>query len=233
MPLDIPWKAWLDWLFPCYCCSCHQQSVSPEKPLCYQCLSELTATQYSHSDQLQLEKIFWGRIRLESALALYPLKPQSVLQQTLHQLKYHHRPGIGSYLGAIAGGNLMRAGQLMEITALIPLPLHPSKKRKRGYNQAEKICAGLSVATGIPVWDNLVVRNQFTETQTRKDRSERWNNMSGKFSLIDPEKAIGQHLLLVDDVITTGATLEACGQTLLQIPQARLSFFSLGYTETH
>ncbi len=232
MSFDIPWKAWLDWLLPCYCSSCQQRSVTPEKPLCFQCLSELTATQYSASDQGRLEKIFWGRIHLESARALYPLKPQSVLQHTLHQLKYQHRPRIGYYLGEIAGRSLMRTEQLRGISALIPLPLHPSKKRKRGYNQAERICAGLAAVSGIPVWENLVIRTQFTETQTRKDRGERWDNMSGKFSLIDPEQAIGQHLLLVDDVITTGATLEACGQTLLQIPQTRLSFFSLGYTES-
>lgn len=231
MRFDLPWKAWLDWLLPCYCCSCAAQSVQPHKPLCYQCLAELTATEYSGSNQLRLEKLFWGRIRLESVLALYPLKPDCVLQHTLHQLKYHHRPGIGEYLGKLAGKKMMAEKWLSDIAALVPLPLHPSKKRKRGYNQAERIGMGFSAATGIPMLTNLVYRNQFTETQTRKDRGERWDNLSGKFSLTDPYKAKGKHLLLIDDVITTGATLEACGQTLLQIPQSRLSFFALGHTE--
>ncbi|MBM3431516.1 MAG: ComF family protein [Bacteroidetes bacterium] len=211
MPFDLPWKAWLDWLLPCYCCSCAKQSVQPNKPLCYQCLAELNTTQYGSSDQLRLEKLFWGRIRLESVYALFPLKPHAVLQYTLHQLKYHHRPSIGAYLGALAGKKMTTMQGLADVAAFIPLPLHPSKKRKRGYNQAEKICAGLSAASGIPVWNDILIRNQFTQTQTRKDRGERWANMSGKFSLLEFEKAIGKHLMLVDDVITTGATLEACG----------------------
>lgn len=233
MPLDIPWKAWLDWLLPCYCAGCGRQPAQPEQPLCYQCLAELSAAQYLRTDQRHLEKIFWGRIRLQSVGALYPLKAHSILEQTLHQLKYHHRPGIGKYLGEIAGKKIISENWFPELDALIPLPLHPSKKRKRGYNQAEEICLGLSAATGVPVWKNLTIRDKFTETQTRKDRGERWDNMAGKFSLLDTITPRGKHLLLVDDVITTGATLEACGQTLLQIPDVRLSFFAIGHTQTH
>ena len=153
------------------------------------------------------------------------------MQHSLHQLKYNHRPGIGVYLGSVAGKRMKQQNSLHHFDALIPLPLHPSKKRKRGYNQAERICQGFAQATGIPVWDQIVQRNQSTETQTKKDRAQRWENMEGKFSLHNTKPAINKHLLLVDDVLTTGATLEACGQTLLQIPGIQLSLFTLAYTE--
>lgn len=222
---------WLNWLFPCYCAGCNQQSSRPDKPLCHQCLSELPTTNYETQADHPIEKLFWGRIPLQHATATYFLKPDSALLHALHQLKYHHRPGIGNYLGRLAGERLKQANRLDGIDALIPLPLHPSKKRKRGYNQAERICRGISEATGIPVWEQLVVRNRATETQTQKDRAQRWDNMNGTFSLHNPASTTNKHVLLVDDVLTTGATLEACGQTLLQVPELQLSLFTLAYTE--
>ena len=226
------WNGCLSWLFPCTCAACAINNVRPEQPICYQCLSELQATQYQTSKHDELEKMFWGRIQLEYVKAEYPLKKGTTLQQTLHQFKYHHRPGIGIYLGMLAGKKLKSMHEQHPIDALIPLPLHSHKQRKRGYNQAERICAGLSISSGIPVWNDILYRNHATETQTRKDREERWNNMLGKFSLKRTDRATYKHLLLVDDVITTGATLEAAGHTLLQIPEVRLSFFALAHTES-
>ena len=222
---------WLDWLFPSYCAGCNQKRAPPKHPLCYQCLSELPYTNLENQIDHELEQLFWGRIPLRSVLATWYLKPESGLQHCLHQLKYQYRPGIGVFLGKMAGQRMKQHHASPPFDALIPLPLHPGKKRKRGYNQAERICQGLSQATGIPVWDQIVLRNQSTETQTRKDRAQRWNNMEGKFSLHKTTPAMHKHLLLVDDVLTTGATLEACGQTLLQIPGVQLSLFTLAYTE--
>lgn len=233
MSFHLLWNGCLDWLLPAYCSACRKNKIIPRHPVCYQCLAELSETEYDVADQNKLEKIFWGRIPLQTAISLYPLKKGSSLQKILHQAKYHHCPTIGIFLGKLAGKKLTYHPILQDIDALIPLPLHPSKQRKRGYNQAEKICQGISMTTGIPVWNNLVIRNQSTETQTRKDRGERWENMSGKFSLRHHKAAHNKHLLLIDDVITTGATLEACGQSLLQIPNSRLSFFTLAHTETH
>jgi ComF family protein len=232
MRFDLPWKGLLDWLLPVHCCGCNQTRVTPEQPLCYSCLAELSHTAYDPNMDPGWKKIFWGRIPLQNMFCGYPLKSGSILQQTIHQLKYHHRPGIGRWLGKMAAIQLTKQGTTWDMQGLIPLPLHPAKKRKRGYNQAEEICRGISAVTGIPVWNNVVIRNRFTPTQTRKDRGERWENMVGKFSLQHWEKATGKPLLLVDDVITTGATLEACGETLLKIPGSNLSIFALAHTET-
>ena len=223
-------RGWLDWLFPSYCAGCNQRRTLPDKPLCYQCLSELALTASENQQENTLDQLFWGRIPLQSVRAEYVLKPGSALQHSLHQLKYHHRPGIGVYFGKLAGERMKQSHRHQSIDALIPLPLHHRKKRIRGYNQAERICQGIAQTTGIPVWDTIVLRNHHTETQTQKDRGQRWANMQGKFSLHQPEKAINRHVLLVDDVLTTGATLEACGQTLLQIPGIQLSLFALAYT---
>ncbi|MFM7671529.1 MAG: ComF family protein [Bacteroidota bacterium] len=231
MFLDLFCKGWLDWILPCDCCGCAEQITTPDKPLCYQCLSTLAATEYEASAHEKVAANFWGRITLQSVIAAYPLRSDSILHRSLHQLKYDQRPGIGLFLGKLAGSRLIKQQMLPPIDAIIPLPLHPAKKRKRGYNQAERIGQGLSIASGIPVWNDVVRRHQFTQTQTHKDRVERWANMQGKFSVRNGQKAEGKHLLLVDDVLTTGATLEACGQILQQIPAVQLSFFTLAYTE--
>ncbi len=231
MPAQSFWQDSLDWLLPCYCAGCGKQRVQPSQPICYACLSELQESAYDASTQQQLEEVFWGRIPLQSVVVPFPLRSGSTLQHTLHQLKYHPRPRIGRFLGKIAGSTLGTHNLEPPIDALIPLPLHSAKKRKRGYNQTECICEGIAVATGLPVWKNVVQRSRFTESQTDKDRGQRWTNMQGTFRLWNTGQAKGKHLLLVDDVLTTGATLEACGHTLLQIPDIRLSFFALGRTE--
>lgn len=231
MFLGSRWQAGLDWLLPCYCAGCGKQRVYPQAPICYTCLSDLWESTYDLHTQRTLEQQFWGRIPLRSVIIPFPLRTGSVLQQALHQLKYHHRPGIRKFLGKIAARQWSTCDPTPSFDALMPLPLHPAKKRIRGYNQAESVCQGIHEATGIPIWRNLVQSKRFTETQTNKDRGERWTNMQETFALCDTELATSKHLLLVDDVLTTGATLEACGQVLLQLPNIELSFFAVGRTE--
>jgi ComF family protein len=149
------------------------------------------------------------------------------MQHLMHQFKYKGNKELGLQLGRLMGNALKSASRFSEIDALIPLPLFPSKEKKRGYNQATVLCDGMAEILNIPVLNNVITRPQHTETQTKKGRIERWRNIEGKFQLIDPLKIQNKHVLLVDDVITTGATLEACGNELLKADNVKLSIATL------
>jgi ComF family protein len=151
-----------------------------------------------------------------------------MVQHLLHQLKYKNNAAIGLQLGCMMGLALKSSGRF-SADALIPLPLFPERERKRGYNQAKLLCEGISSVLGIPVLDDIVCRPSHTETQTKKGRVERWKNIDGKFLLLEPEKIEGKHIILVDDVITTGATLESCGQELSKAKNSCISIAALAY----
>ena len=152
---------------------------------------------------------------------------ESLIQQLIHQLKYKGNISIGVYLGELMGKNLLTSGRFNNIDALIPLPLYPDKEHKRGYNQASIICDGISAVMNVPVIKNNVVRQRYTDTQTKKHRIERWQNVAGSFVVKDERKLSGKNLLLVDDVVTTGATLEACGTVITAIESVKLSIATL------
>jgi ComF family protein len=145
----------------------------------------------------------------------------------MHQLKYRGNKDLGVQLGRIMGNALKSSNRFNDINALIPLPLFPSKEKKRGYNQAKVLCDGIAEILSLPVLSNVIIRPQHTETQTKKGRIERWKNIEGKFKLIDPASIQNKHLLLIDDVVTTGATLEACGNELLLAENVKLSVATL------
>jgi ComF family protein len=149
------------------------------------------------------------------------------LQQLIHLFKYRGNQEIGFYLGELMGRSLIESHRFKMIDYLIPLPLFPDKEQKRGYNQAAVICRGMSGIMGVPVLAGNVTRKRFTETQTKKHRAERWENVAGSFMINDKEKLQGKNVLLVDDVVTTGATLEACGHCILQAGNVKLSIAAL------
>ncbi len=149
------------------------------------------------------------------------------MQHLMHQFKYRGNRETGVYLGRQMGFSLNQARRFRGVDGLVPLPLFAAKERKRGYNQAAVLCKGISEATGLPLFEDVVVRKAATESQTKKNRIERWLNMEGRFELVKPQTIEGKHLLLVDDVITTGATLEACGAVLLQAAGVQLSLATL------
>ena len=152
---------------------------------------------------------------------------ESLVQHLMHQLKYKGNKDLGLQLGRLMGNALKNAARFNEIDVLIPLPLFPSKEKKRGYNQANILCEGISEILSLPVLTNVISRPQHTETQTSKGRIERWKNIEGKFQLIDPAPVQNKHILLVDDVVTTGATLEACGNEILTAGNVKLSVATL------
>jgi len=176
------------------------------------------------------EKVFMGRIAVENVSAYTYFNKQSVMQNLLHQLKYKGKKEIGLYFGRRMGEAFAGTDRYQEIDALVPLPLFFKREKKRGYNQAAMICEGIAEIMNLPVWNDVMVRRKNTETQTHKSRAERWENIEGKFELINAKKVEGKHVLLIDDVLTTGATLEACGLELLKAKGLKLSIATLAYT---
>jgi ComF family protein len=174
-----------------------------------------------------IEKIFWGRLPLVAAHSEFYFTKDSLIQHLIHLLKYDGNKEIGWYLGELMGKSLQNSNRFQHIDGLIPLPLFPDKERKRGYNQAAVICEGISTTMGVPVLYNIVTRQKFTETQTKKHRTERWENVAESFIVNNTDQLKGKKLLLVDDVVTTGATFEACGNALLKIDDVHLSIAAL------
>ena len=197
--------------------------------LCLHCIFELPITGFADMKDNPVEKIFWGRIHVEAATSELYFSKGTLVQSIIHQLKYKGNREAGIMLGKIMGESLSNSNRFKEIDLLIPLPLTRIKERKRGYNQSEILCLGISEVTNIPILKNAVSRLKATETQTKKRRSQRWDNVEGNFFVNQKELIQGKHVLLVDDVITTGATLEACGQEILHIAGTRLSIAALAW----
>ena len=214
-------------VFPHVCDGCGSDLLNIESRLCIRCLTSLPETNFEIHPNNPVEKDFWGRIPITNASAHLYFTKESLVQHLMHQLKYKGNKELGLQLGRLMGNALKLADRFKGIDILIPLPLFPSKEKKRGYNQATVLCDGIAEILNIPVLDNVITRPQHTETQTKKGRIERWRNIEGKFQLVDPSEIQNKHVLLVDDVVTTGATLEACGIELLKAANVQLSIATL------
>jgi ComF family protein len=215
--------------YPHTCCGCGSDLLNEKSLLCLRCIHELPHTSEALYLGNHTENLFIGRLLIQAACSEFYFSKASIVQQLIHELKYKGNTDIGFYLGEMVGRNLLASGRFSNIDLLLPLPLHPAKERKRGYNQAAIICNGISSVMNIPVSTGNLVRQRFTETQTRKHRDDRWENVDGSFAILNEPALRGKHILLVDDVITTGATLEACGQCILNIAETRLSIAALAY----
>jgi len=192
-------------------------------------MQELPVTGFHLEPGNPLAEVFWGRVWLEQAVAWFYFRKGSAYQEVLHQLKYNHRPDIGVFLGRQFGYELKRSPVFIKPDLIIPVPLHRRKMRSRGYNQSEMIARGLSEALSIPFDAQSLRKPAVTSTQTRKSRFERWVNVSGKFEIICSGPVAGRHVLLVDDVVTTGATLEACAEVLLKVPGVKVSVAAVAW----
>lgn len=213
-------------LFPHVCTGCGSDILSEESVLCMRCVDAMPETNFELHSNNPVEKIFWGRVPLTGATAQFYFTKESLMQHLMHQFKYKGNKDLGLQWGRMMGEQIKKSGRF-EVEALVPLPLFPAKEKKRGYNQATILCNGMAESMGVPVFDKIIVRPQHTETQTKKGRIERWKNMEGKFILTNPGAIHNKHILLVDDVVTTGATLEACSNELLKAENVRLSLATL------
>ena len=218
--------SFLHLLFPHVCTGCGNDILNEETVLCMRCIDAMPETNFEIHPNNPVEKTFWGRLPLVGATAQFYFTKESLMQHLIHQFKYKTNRELGLQLGRIMGEQIKKSGRFA-VDALIPLPLFPVKEKRRGYNQATILCEGMAESMGIPVLDKVITRPQHTETQTKKGRIERWKNMEGKFILSNPAAICNKHLLLVDDVVTTGATFEACGNELLKAENVKLSLASL------
>jgi len=218
-------------VFPNLCAACGQPLVRHEKVICMRCGYKLPRTNFHHFENNPVARIFWGRVNLYAATAFLYFNKGGKVQHLIHELKYKGNKEVGEQLANLWGNDLKKKGLFTDVEVVIPVPLHPKKQRIRGYNQSEQITRGLAESMAVYHSVGNLVRNTFTESQTKKSRYSRWQNVSGKFGVLYPEKLEGKHVLLADDVITTGATLEACAQELAKIKHIKISVATLAYAQ--
>ena len=173
--------------------------------------------------------MFTGRIPVEYGISWLYFEKKGPVQHIIHAIKYHGNQRLGYQVGQLMARSLLKCGWAADVEALVPMPLNIGKLRQRGFNQADVLARGMADVLNIPVIPVAVIRSKYTQTQTRKSRIERWLNVEDVFELSNPKTLQHKHVLLVDDIITTGATMEACGQVLLQIEGLRLSVMSYAY----
>lgn len=230
MLFQNPLQSLTNLFFPKLCSGCGNDLFGQEEILCLSCIDKFPVTNFHLHSNNPVEKIFWGRLPIVNASSYLYFTKDSMLQHLLHAFKYKCNKEIGFYFGRCMGKSFMQSNRFQHIDALIPLPLHPKKEKIRGYNQAAVLCDGIAEVMQIPVLKTVIIRPTATQTQTHKNRTSRWENIAGKFLLAAPDAVSNKHVLLVDDVVTTGATLEACGQELLNAADVRLSIATLAYT---
>ena len=228
-------KAFLsDWLwdfvsliYPRNCAGCERSLGKGEDLLCTICKFEIPKTGHQQNVQNIFMQKLYGRIKVEYAIAYLHFHKEGITQHVLHNFKYRSQPEIGEKLGEWFGSDLINSGFNGTWDLVIPIPLHRSKEKKRGYNQSNYFAAGLGKTLKIPHSYDTVIRPKKSETQTHKSKQERWENVEGIFKVQKPKFIAGKHILLVDDVVTTGATLESCGHTLMEAGISKLSVATL------
>jgi ComF family protein len=217
--------------YPNYCYACNEGLAKGEDIVCTKCRLDLPKTNYHKTLQNPLYNRLHGRFPLEFAVAFLLFRKGGKVQNLLHALKYLNHPEIGLSLGMVYSHELREHNFQQQIDGIIPVPLHPSRRRKRGYNQSEEFAKGLSQMLDKPVLADALERTHRTDSQTRKTKLKRWQNVQEVFRVKNPSMVEGRKLLLVDDVITTGATIEACSTALLSAQCLSIGVAGIAYAE--
>jgi len=220
----------LELFFPRLCVTCNRKLFTDERYLCLHCILELPKTNFHTDAQNKVAQLFWGRVPVENVTAWLFFRKGSKYQRLIHFLKYKGMKEIGEEMGNRFGQDI-RHTFFGEVDLIVPVPLHEKKLRQRGYNQSEHIAAGMAEGLKKPLVSGNLIRIRSTDTQTRKGRFQRWQNVEGVFKVADPDALKGRHILLTDDVITTGSTLEAAVQALLNAGAEKVSIAALAFAE--
>jgi ComF family protein len=217
-------------LYPSICFGCKKNEIETNEWLCIQCLSTLPFTGFENTRNNPVEQLFWGRTPIEIASSCFFYVEKTPIQRLIHEVKYKEQQQLGRWLGQMIGRQLQTIFQMKKVDLMLPMPLHPKKQQQRGYNQAVLLCEGIRATTACDFSEQVLIRNTNTQTQTKKTRMERWNNVNEVFAITDAQQIMNKHIVLIDDVITTGASTEACAAILLKEGACAVSICSLAYT---
>ncbi|HEC44662.1 MAG TPA: ComF family protein [Bacteroides sp.] len=216
----------IDLLLPKLCVACETPLVRSEKVICLKCRYDLPRTRFDSYYDNPVARLFWGRVTIEYASSYFKYQNGSRFQSLIHNLKYRDRKDIGLELGRLMGIEI-KDTVFSCADIIMPVPLHRKKEIQRGYNQCDPICEGLSGVLDIPFSTQLLERSAGSSSQTSKSRFKRWENVEGIFRVKNPDALVGKHILLADDVVTTGSTLEACAGKILEVDGTRVSIVTL------
>jgi len=221
----------LNLFFPKVCEACNNVLIDNELLICTNCRHQLPVTNFHFDNSESVKKIVYGRVKLENATALLHFSKKGIVQQLLHNLKYRGHEQISESLGKWLGAELKTIKAYNDVDVVIPVPLYKIKLRKRGYNQVDKFGKEIAKALNIDYNDTVLVKTKSTKTQVFKGRLKRWNDDGALFNITENESLKGKHILLVDDIITTGATIEACASVLLKIDNIKLSLATMAIAD--
>ncbi len=213
----------LQTLFPSTCACCGDVLLTGEKQICINCLANLTATFYSAHDDNHTERQLAGRIPYQHATSLYVFRKGNTVQQLVHAMKFHSNSDLCIFMGRQMGLELLHSGRFDDIDLLVPVPLHWWRRLRRGYNQSELLCRGIAQVMHREVNTRALRRHRYTQQQSLQASSDREKNVQGAFSLRRPDDLAGRHILLVDDVLTTGATISSCCDALKNVNNLKIS----------
>ncbi|UGS20942.1 ComF family protein [Flavobacterium cyclinae] len=223
-------KNLINLLYPKLCNGCNSLLLKNEYTICSACIHDLPYTNHHKLEDNDTTKKFYGIIPIEFGGSLFYFHQKGIVQNLVHNLKYRNKQEIGTYLGKLHANELKVLTESKKFTEIIPVPLHPKRLKERGYNQITTYGMALSTELNIPYNPTLLFRNRYSKTQTKKDREKRKEVSNSLFDVTFSEKDHNQHFLLIDDVITSGATLEACAKALLKIPNSKVSIVTIAYT---
>ena len=227
------WSRLLDLISPRVCVVCGERLTVTEETLCSKCFQHLPRTDFGQDlYENVMAKLFWGQIAIEKATALFYYEPHAETAHILYELKYKNHPEIGEVMGRMMARELQRSGLFDDIDALVPVPLAKKREHERGYNQSLELAKGVSEVTGLPIYDQVVRRTKFVGSQTHRGRWERNENVEDVFELADGNSIRGRHLLLIDDVVTTGATIIACAKEMQKASDVKISVLALGFAKS-
>ena len=220
-------QSFISLFFPDLCVACGEDPADSGSCFCLMCSVKLPQSNMYQESSNEFTERFWGRSPLVFGAARYHFTRKSPIQKAMHSLKYHNRPDIGVQIGREFGRKMRQVGSLGDLDGIVAVPLHPAKERLRGYNQSLQFANGLADTLEVPVLSGTLIRDTHTVSQTRKKRMDRFENVETVFTIKQGKALEGKHILLVDDILTTGATLEMCGNAILSLPNTRISMATI------